>query len=385
MVMSENEKEGDQLSAFDTFGETFGLDDDPLKAFDQQFKQADVDPIDIYCDLVIRKKNNVEGSIKREISRINQWVNHMDQYDRHAACPSVSHVVEFINHELKKGNKSVTITQKVSMIKRMFEYWSDHPKMPHGLGEAEGFDPIKSAYELKKEDIRNNEGPDKKLPHRISVEEMGHLIRQIKNILNRAFVVCQVKHGLRGGQACNIQLQDVKLKHEEINDLYPDLGTHPKLSDIDDDAIYYPPSSERQGGKSKRPIVLPVDNELKRLLVRYLRQRPPIEEPWLFLNPATCGEILTPYANRRFWKDAFHPKYSETEMNRPVTSHYGRHWFNTYWKKNIDINSEHLKYMRGDKQGDLNFDSQDVIYTYIHTYYFDIKGMYLRDIFKFGI
>ncbi len=383
--MSENEKGDDQLSAFDTFGEAFGLNDDPLKAFNQQFKQANVDPIDIYCDSVIRKKRNVQSSIEREVWIINQWVDHMDQYDRHAACPSVSHVVEYINNEIKKGNKPGTVAVKISTFKRMFNYWSDHPKMPHGLGEAEGFNPMKSAYELKKEDMRTNEGSDKKLPHRISVEEMGHLIRQVKNVLHRAFIVCQLKHGLRGGQAGIIQLQDVKLNHEEINDLYSELGTHQRLSDIDDEAIYYPPSTERQGGKSKRPIVLPVDNELKRLLVRYLRQRPPVEEPWLFLNPATCGKISTQYSNQRFWKGAFHPTYSETEMHRPVTSHYGRHWFNTYWKKNIDINSEYLKYIRGDKQGELSSDSQDVIYTYIHTYYSDIRDLYLRNIFKFGI
>lgn len=381
--MTEKKGREDQLSAFDAFGEAFGLDEDPLKAFDRQFKQSDASPIEIYCKSVIMQKNNVQRTNSREVLKINHWVKHMDQYDRNAACPSVSHVVEYINEEISKGNLPDTITGKLSVLKRMFEYWSNHPQMPHGFGEAEGFNPVVSAYELKKNDIQGNEKSEEKLPHPISTEELGHVIRQVKNVLHRSFIVCQLKHGSRGGQTCNIQIQDVKLNHKELNNLYPNLGTHPKLGDIEDDVIYYPPVTERQGGKSKRPIVLPIDNELKQLLVRYLRQRPPVEKSWMFLNPANCEKITTEYASRQFWKGAFHPEYNETEMYLPVTSHYARHWFNTYWKKEINVNTEYLKYMRGDKQGDLNTDPQDVIYTYIHTYYSDIRDEYLRNIFKF--
>ena len=385
MAMTEAERGEDQLSAFDAFGEEFGSHEDPLETFDHQFKQVDADPINIYCESVIMKENNTQKYNRERVLAINDWVDHMNQYDRHAACPSVSHMIEYINKEIKTGNLPGTILKKLSTFENMFEYWSNHPKMPHGFGEAEGFNPVVSAYALTKEDIRANEKSEKKRPHPISIEELGHEIRNVKNILHRAFIVCQLKHGLRAGQAGNIQIQDVKLNHKELNNLYPDLGTHPKLSDIDDDAIYYPHFSEREGGKSKRPIVLPIDDELKRLLVRYLRQRPPVEQPWMFLNPATCKRISTNYASKRFWKAAFHPKYSETEMYRPVTSHYGRHRFNTYWKKEIDIKSEYLKYIRGDLQGDMDSNSQDVIYTYIHTYYSDIRDKYLKDIFQFNI
>ncbi|GAA1341240.1 site-specific integrase [Streptomyces sanglieri] len=383
--MTKNNAAEDQLSAFDAFGEAFGLQEDPLKTFDLQFKQSDADPIEIYCESVIMQKQRVQTTNEREVLKINNWVDHMDQYDRHAACPSISHVVEYITKEIRKGNQPDTIIRKLTPIKRMFEYWSEHPQMPHGFGEAQGFNPVVSAQELMKDDIKGNAKSEEKLPHPISIEGLGHEIRQIKNILHRTFIVCQLKHGSRGGQTCNIQHQDVNLNHEELNDLYPDLGTHPRLSDIEEDAIYYPSIDEREGGKSKRPIVLPIDNELKRLLVRYLRQRPPVEKPWLFLHPVNCGKISTQYASRRFWKGAFHPKYSETDMYRPVTSHYARHRFNTYWKKEVDINSEHLKYMRGDKQGDINSDSKDVIYTYIHTYYTDIRDKYLKNIFMFNI
>jgi len=385
MAMTESEGGEDQLSAFDAFGAKFGSHEDPLESFDHKFKQIDDDPIKIYCNSVIMVKDNTQKYNRQKEREIEDWVDHMNQYDRHAACPSVSHVIEYINKEIKKENQSVTIHQKLSTIKKMFEYWSNHPQMPHGFGEAEGFNPVESAYVLTKEDIRANKKSEKKRPHPITNEALSHEIRNIKNILHRAFIVCQLKQGLRAGQASNIQIQDLKLNHKELNNLYPDLGAHPKLSDIDDDAIYYPDINERQGGKSRRPIVLPIDNELKQLLVRYLRQRPPVEKPWLFLNPASCKKITTEHANNRFWKAAFHPKYDETEMYRPVTSHYGRHWFNTYWKKEIDINTEYLKYMRGDLQGDLDSDSQDVIYTYIHTYYSDIRDKYLKHIFKFDI
>jgi len=376
---------GDQLSVYNSIGKKFQMDDDPLKEFDNRFKDLEADPVKIYCYQVILKKDNTERVNNRKVSIIESWSEHMRDFDRHPACPNLAHVVKYINKELSKGNKVDTTLTKIRELSSMFEYWSNHPKMPHGTGEAQGFNPVESAHELKRDDILRNKKDGKKPPHPISIEELSHKIRQVKNILQRAFIVCQLKHGSRAGQTSNLQLQDLQLNHNGLKEMYPDLGTHSRLDNIDDDVIYYAPFQEREGGKSKRPTVMPVDQELKRVLIRYLQQRPPVNERWVFINPVSCRKIRTDYANKRFWKESFHPEYKETKIYRPVTSHFARHRFNTYWGTEIDIKSECLKYMRGDKKRELTTKGSDAMHAYIHTYYPDIKDQYLRDIYKFNI
>jgi len=375
----------DRLSVYDSIGEKFQMNSDPLKKFDNKFKELEIDPISIYCDQVIMKKDNVEKVNTTKVSIIESWSEHMSDFDRHPTCPNLTHVASYMNKEMSKRNKVDTTLSKMRELSSMFEYWSEHPKMPHGTGEARDFNPVRSVLELKRDDILAKREDDKKPPHQISIEELSHKIRQIKNILQRAFVVCQLKHGSRAGQTSNIQLKDIQLNHNGLKELYPTIGTHTRFNNIDDDVIYYAPFQERKGGKSKRPIVMPVDQELKRILIRYLQQRPPVNKKWMFINPVSCEKIRTEYANRKFWKTAFHPEYDETEMYRPVTSHYARHRFNTYWGTEIDIKSEHLKYMRGDKKKELATNSSDAMHAYIHAYYPDIKDIYLDKIYKFNI
>ena len=193
----------------------------------------------------------------------------------------------------------------------------------------------------------------------------------------------QFKYGLRGGQTSNIQIPDIQINHKELNDLYPEMGTHHRLQDINDEAIYIPSRFERSGNKSARPSIIPIDSELKTLLVKYLRQRPPINHSYLFVRNGNGNNITTNYLTESVWKPAFHPTYSETDKFESVTSHYARHRFNTYWKKEQDINREYLNYMRGDGKEDPNY--PDSISTYVHTYYNDISDLYLSKIYKFDI
>lgn len=73
------------------------------------------------------------------------------------------------------------------------------------------------------------------------------------------------------------------------------------------------------------------------------------------------------------WKDAFRPMYDETEHHRAVGSHFGRHFFTTYWRIDQGIDRQLLRYMRGDRvEGDTILD-RNGIDEYLHTYYEDSK------------
>lgn len=378
-----DDKDTDNMSAFDEFGEAFEQKEDPLSDLDDKFKQLDTDPIEVYKEVEIYTQDVTDSNKDLKAMMLDRWKTHMAKYDRHPACPSTSHAVEFINELLLQTYVQDYINKHLSELSKMFQYWIDHPRMPHGSETSEGFNPIDAARRLQQKEIKSQPTSKKKSEYQISIQEIGSRLRDVKNILHRSVLTTQFKYGSRGGQICNIEIPEIQINHEELNDLYPEMGTHPQLQDIDDEVIYFPPRSEKPGNKSEKPIILPIDLELKALLIRYLGQRPPINDSWLFVNNGSGNKLTTDYLTTSMWKPAFHPEYDETDEFEPVTSHYARHRFATYWKKEMDINREYLNYMRGDKANQPNY--SDSIDKYVHTYYSDIVDLYMSNIYKFNV
>jgi integrase/recombinase XerD len=178
-------------------------------------------------------------------------------------------------------------------------------------------------------------------------------------------------------------LEDVNLSNREVGDHYSELGTHPMVKEREK-AIFIPSREERDGNKSHRPRVLPLDDELRHVLLRYLLIRPDSGVPWLFLTH-TNQKQLDDQGVRRTWNDYFRPEYDETERHAAVTSHYGRHRFTTYWMVEQDAPRELVKYMRGDVAGATPDEGQTGIDHYIHTYYEDIEPLYRENIFRLGV
>jgi HPr kinase/phosphorylase len=145
---------------------------------------------------------------------------------------------------------------------------------------------------------------------------------------SRATVGSQLKLGVRASELTNSQIQDIHLSHAPLQELYPELGTHPALGDYKD-VIYIPP--DRDGNKSKVPRLLPIDEELRWLLIRHLIARPQVDEPWIFLSQRTYTHVTIKGINNT-WDEGFHPQYSETEDHRAIKSHFGRHWFSSWFR-----------------------------------------------------
>ena len=119
------------------------------------------------------------------------------------------------------------------------------------------------------------------------------------------------------------------------------------------------------------------------MLAWYLQVRPTANgSPWLFLSDKSHSKINHKIVNV-LWKKAFHPEYAETEEYKPVTSHFGRHRFTTWWRVQQDAPEELVKYMRGDSTGKGSM--KEPIHTYVHTYYEDIEQLYRENIYRLGI
>ena len=352
----------------------FGGTTDPLASHAPTFEQVDVDPFALFLTEVLRRQNPAERTRKAYERLFRQWRNHMAREERHPACPNEAHVASFVQYcTTVRDNQPDTARTKLRRLNKTYEYWQEAPAFPH----PPDYNPF--TLVLSKRDLARS--PVKK-PPRIPLDELGEMIRPVTDIRDRTIIVAQLKLGLRASELCNLRIEEIHVANREVECGYPELGTHEMLAGRSN-AVYIPSRYEREKNKSRRPRVLPIDDELQKLLTHYLLTRPDTGEGWAFLTSLTHNKLDQEYVNR-VWTTQFHPEYAETENHRAVTSHYGRHRFTTYWQVEQEINRELVKYMRGDTiEGELA--RKEGIDDYVHTYYEDIEECYREHIFRLGV
>ncbi|MFB6310159.1 MAG: tyrosine-type recombinase/integrase [Salinirussus sp.] len=368
-----NELDNDADAQRAEIAAAFGQDLDPLAEYKTAFERMDADPFDLFLADVMSTKDRSERTLDGYVRTFRQWRAFMAERDRHPACPSEGHVKAFIRRELEeRDNRPATIKNKLHRLNRVYRYWQDDPAFPH----PQDYNPIKLAK--SKMDFSEKA---KKEPPRIPIEDLRNILAEVTHIRDRAIIVTQLKLGLRATEVCNLKLSEVCIENVEARRHYPEMCTYPALEDHQN-AVYIP--HHREGNKSKRPRMLPLDDEMRRVLLRYLLIRPATDAPWVFLSKNTYGQLHRESVSD-VWADAFHPEYEETERHAAVSSHFGRHRFTTYWQVEKEASRELVKYMRGDTAGSADFRERGAIDEYIHTYYEDIETLYRENIYKLGV
>ncbi|RBI63625.1 site-specific integrase [halophilic archaeon] len=362
-------------SSAEKVADAFGKTTDPLAEFEETFNELDIDPFIPFIEDVLFSKNLHSDTRRNYRSVFGDWREHMQSEGRSPACPSDEHVVRFIEWQSSPDgadNHPRTVKGKLRKLNRAYEYWQDSAAFPH----PQDYNP----FTLARNKV-NLAVPDGKQHRRIPVEELREMVRGVTHLRNRAIICFQFKLGLRAGEVANIQLADIAMENAEIQRHYPEIAAEDRLAGRSN-AIYIPPGDERPGNKSGRARMLPLDDELRRLLVRYLLVRPENDEPWLFLSETSHTQMDHKGVNS-VWKKELYPEYAETEEYRPVTSHFGRHRFSTWWRVEQEVNRELVKYMRGDsvEKGSM----KEPIDSYLHTYYEDIEQLYREKIYRLGI
>lgn len=296
---------------------------------------------------------------------------------RPPACPTEDDIEQFAIHQKEtRGKKVRQVKSDLRMLERAYEYWQDKSEFPHPTG----YNPIVNAQKKIPFRSYSSEEPEKEFPW-IPIDELRQRIQNIKHVRNRAIIGTQFKVGGRVGEITEMRLSDIHIQHSQLQDTYPELGTHQRLDY--EDAVIIPDKDSRDRNKSSNRRILPIDDELRKLLLQYLLIRPKNGEPWVFLSQERNAQ-LWPKRINEMWHDAFRPEYEETETHKPVTSHYGRHYFTTYWKIKQGVDRELAKYMRGDELKEED-KQNEAIDSYLHTKYEDIEDLYRENIFKFGI
>ena len=369
----------DNHDKHEAIADRFGRTTDPLAEYDADFRAMEhedgVDPFELFLDEQVRNRDHSDDYIKNRERHVRQFRDFMSEhYDRHPACASTRHAMEWARPFLDDGCTKGTVAKKLSTLQLAYTYFGNEPNFPHKT-DFNPFGSAKGKIDLSKE------APED--PRPIPMSELRDVIQNdIRHIRDRALIVTGFKTLLRASEVCNIKISEIHIANSELQDHYPEMGTHPAL-DGRPNALYVPHDRERN--KRDRPTIIPLDDELRRVLLQYLLVRSDNGEPWLFLSKTKGLKMDHTNVNDR-WKEYFRPRYGPTDRFRGVSSHYGRHFGTTWFKIEQDWPRDLVKYLRGDIQsgGEIR-STRDAIDSYIHTYYEDIEDRYRREIFKFLI
>jgi len=357
----------------EVYAEAFDRSTDPLAEYSDTF--ADLpDPFDYFIRKVVANRDKIdrEGTIEDYERTYRQWREFMSGTDRHPACPTVEQIESYIEWRRDVHNNAPsTIKIKFGRLKQAYNYWQRESVFPHP--------PDHHLFQVAYDQSSFGEQSSKSFPN-LTLDDLRGVFSRIDFIRARALIALQLKLGLRSSEVSNLQIQDIRLNHSGVEECYPELGSQPVL-DGKSDALYVPP--DRDGNKSKVSRVLPIDDELRWLLIRHLLTRPQVDEPWVFLSNQSFRKLSHRGVNRP-WKDAFHPEYEETAENRAITSHFGRHWFSSYLRLELELEREMVQYMRGD-----NIEPPDTfaeaIDDYLHPNFDLIEEPYRDGIFKLDL
>jgi integrase len=275
-------------------------------------------------------------------------------------------------HGLRGTVAESTVATYAAYLHRFYAY----------MTQVGTFDSNPMTLVVEEMDERINTDPTRR---EIAVPEMRAFVSGIGHPLDRALLVTMLKTGIRVGELCNLDLRDLSVPttRETL-----DVSVRPQLAGRGD-ALFV--AADRAVGdvtdgeertaanKRKRATVIPVDDELRRVLVRWLAVRPdPVSraEPLFLSTGDNWGRRVTPHvvhhtveahASDRGW----HRDGGGAEEN--VTPHYFRHFFTTHLRDRTGDRGI-VKYLRGDV-------ASDIIDTYTHDWGDRVRETYEQHIY----
>jgi len=275
-------------------------------------------------------------------------------------------------HSLRDEHASSTVASYASYVHRFYAY----------MTQVGAFESNPMALVTEEMDESVDTDPARR---EISVPEMRSFLADLGHPLERALVGTLLKTGMRVGECCNLDLRDLYLHDEEVQAAYPverrgALEGRPDSLFIASEptrGAVYNGEERTASNKRKRDTVIPVDDELKRLLKAWLAIRPDTDSPGLFCSASEWGKRTTPSMVRnvvaeRAGERGWYREGGDAEEN--VTPHYFRHFFTTHLRDRTGDRGI-VKYLRGDV-------ATDIIDTYTHNWGDRVRDVYEANIYS---
>lgn len=274
--------------------------------------------------------------------------------------------------DLRTDAAESTVASYAAYLHRFYAYMNE-------VGEFED-NPMTLVMEELDEQIATD-------PNRrdISVEQMAAFVQSIGHPLAKAVIGTLLKTGMRAGELCNLDLRDLHLDTESVptGPVRPQLEGRPDTVFVSSEPVQgseYNKELRETSNKRKRETIIPIDDELKTVLIDWLAIRPNSPSPAapLFVNTERnwghrltghdVHHLVTSRANGQGWYE------TGAGAGENVTPHYFRHFFTTHLRDRTGDRGI-VKYLRGDV-------ATDIIDTYTHNWGDRVREVYDANIYS---
>lgn len=257
-------------------------------------------------------------------------------------------------------------------------------------------------------DQTNKPDTTKKYPE-ITVAQWGQFFRWLGDPQIRAVCVLMAKLALRRGETLNIDLPFLHLDHPIYRDYLNKRSIELRDEVKNNPDSVYIPSDPRQGeefrgevrecgNKTAKGKLLPIDRELKRVLIDWISMRGDFGYPYpLFISEKGKTRLRKPLRSLKQELREYGLAVDYIEDNdKNMDNHYFRHFFSTNMQDGEGTYDganwpwSRIKIIRGDitnsGSGDQNKSGGDNLQrVYTHNWGNLIREPYLRDIYNFGL
>lgn len=252
------------------------------------------------------------------------------------------------------------------------------------MNQLGAFDANPMTNVMQKIDESTDKNPQRR---EITISEMADFVGQVHSPVTKALILTWLKTGMRHGELINLDIRDIHIDDPAVKQEYPDVRH--EIADRPD-SIFVPSDIQvgdvyngeerRFSNKRKRDTIIPIDDELKLVLSRWLAARPDSSAEANPLFTATFhnwGERLSRSTIKELVRDEVEPYgwYSDdSDLTTNITPHYFRHYFTTHMRT-LSGDDVMVKYIRGDV-------ADDIMDTYTHQWGNKVREQYELSIYK---
>ncbi len=249
-----------------------------------------------------------------------------------------------------------TASQYINMLDNMCQHFVANEYYPGN--PFEGLAETIDSNSRQSSSFQTNERTD------VDDSRLREAIRSTHGSNKIVLLAILVKTGIRISEAVNLDWEDIHIDHDLSDDLIPDprfeLSDDPDTIYIDSDKTEESNSSNSGGNKRKVSSVIPIDGELKRLLIWHAltrERRFDDENPVLMTgNGGGSDRLRVNAAWDRIRRLA--EEYEWWESSRSELRNVTPHWFRA---KFVSYMSNRLEDAKDSDKSDFNGDTEDVV------------------------
>ena len=254
--------------------------------------------------------------------------------------------------ELSPTNTQRSISQAVGVVNRFYDFLVEDLE-------------ILDRNPIKRKAKRLDTGRTITNRPKRNFEEVRDYVRGIRNLRDQAMIALFLKTLVRNGELCALTLDDFDEDRGYLNvdKHYTHVGTE-----------------VLPGRKNKNITTIPLDDEMVRILRRYIKTRPKVESNAIFIS--RLKEPIGLDVGRRTvagWAEKLNFSENGGKYSGAITPHYMRA-FGTMEMEKRGMNPSVIQYIRGDVP-----DTTMAQYSRAVLHPEDIKKEYERGIFKFDL